>query len=154
MKILLVYYSWSGNTRKLAQKITSKVKCDVEEIYETGKRDKRWVFLTGGFEALFGGKSRIEKPKRNPSDYDFVLLGGPVWAGRISPAMRSYLFQCGKVGDYAVFMTEKGDDPSKALKDLKEMVGKEPAASLIVREKDIAGADIQGFLGKIMVKSP
>ena len=154
MKILLVYYSWTGNTRKLAQKITSKLKCDVEEIYEAGRRRGKLGFMIGGFQASLGMKSKIEKPKKSPADYDFVIIGGPVWADRISPAMRSYLSQCGKIGEYAIFMTKGGGDHTKALKNVEEIIGRGPASSLVVKEKDIAGADIRGFLDKIMAKSP
>lgn len=153
MKTLLVYYSWTGNTRKLAQKITSKLKCDVEEIYEKGKRKGKLNYVIGGFEAMFGMKSRIEKPKRNPSEYDMVLLGGPVWAGRITPALRSYLSEV-EIKRYGLFLSMGGKDCSEAVKAVQKITGKKPVSVLAVRQSEMAGVDIKPFLAQLKAKSP
>ena len=153
MRILLVYYSWTGNTRKLAQRITSRLKCDVEEIYEKEKRKGKMNYLVGGFQALFGMKSRIEKPKRNPSDYDLVLLGGPVWNGRITPAVRSYLSDV-KINDYACFFSTGRGGHEKSARMVAEIVGKKPKAILAVESNEIGNADISGFMERLKAKSP
>ncbi len=153
MKTLLVYYSWTGNTRKLAQKITSKLKCDVEEIYEKEKRKGKLNYVMGGFEALLGTKSRIEEPKRNPADYEMVLLGGPIWAGRITPALRAYLSKV-KINRYGLFLSMGGQDCSEAVKNVEEIIGKKPVSVLAVRQSEMANADIKPFLGKLKAKSP
>lgn len=154
MKTLLVYYSWTGNTRKLAQKITSKLKCDVEEIYEKGKRKGKLNYMVGGFQAMLGMKSRIEKPKRNPSDYDLVLVGGPVWAGRITPAIRAYLSEAGEVKQYALFFSMGGEDFSEAVKNTAKIFGKEPIATLAVKESQMSKTDISPFLEKLKARGP
>jgi flavodoxin len=154
MKTLLVYYSWTGNTRKLAQKITSKLKCDVEEIYEKHKRKGKLDYMVGGFQAMVGMKSGIEKPKKNPSDYDLVLLGGPVWAGRIAPALRAYLSQSKVIGNYAFFMSKGGGEHGKAVEGVETLTGKKPIAILAVKESELSEADISGFLQSLKAKSP
>ncbi len=154
MKTLLVYYSWTGNTRKLAQKITSKLKCDVEEIYEKNKRAGKIGFMLGGFQAVFGMKTDIEKPKKDPADYDLILIGGPVWAGRITPALRSYLAQTKNIKDYAYFCSKGGGEHDKAVGIVTELIGKKPKAVLAVKKSEVANADVSGFLEKLMPKSP
>jgi flavodoxin len=154
MKTLLVYYSWTGNTRKLAQKITSKLKCDVEEIYETKKRRGKLNYMIGGFQAVLGMKSSIEKPRKKPSEYDLVIIGTPVWAGRITPALRAYLSKAGTVPRYGLFMTKGGGDHSNAIKNMTGLAGGSPDAVLVVKESELPGADISGFLEKLKAKSP
>jgi flavodoxin len=154
MKTLLVYYSWTGNTRKLAQKITSKLKCDVEEINEKKKRKGKIGFMLGGFQAVFGMKTKIDKPKKDPSKYDLVLLGSPVWSGRITPALRSYISETNGISNYAFFCSKGGGEHGKAIDIVAKLVGKKPKASLAVKKSDIAKADVSPFLKKLMAKSP
>jgi len=56
-------------------------------------------------------------------DYDLVVVGSPVWAGKISPAIRTFLV----TNDFsnkqvAYFVTLGGDKAEKSLKNMKETV--------------------------------
>lgn len=56
-------------------------------------------------------------------DYDFIIVGSPVWAGKIAPAIRSFLVQ----NDFsdkqlALFVTLGGDKAEKALKNMKKAI--------------------------------
>ena len=55
--------------------------------------------------------------------YDFVVVGSPVWAGKITPAIRKFLvandFSDKKV---AFFVTIGGDKPEKTFRNIKETV--------------------------------
>lgn len=149
MRALLAFYSWSGNTRMLAQRISTSMKCDVEEIYERKRRKGRIGFIMGGFEAALGLKPPIDEPKKDPSGYDILIIGSPIWAGDISSPVRTYLSRAKGIKRVAFFCTQGGTDPGKAIKSLAKLCGKEPDAVLAVREKDIPGAEIQGFLESI-----
>ena len=50
-------------------------------------------YLKAGLEALFGIKSSIQSPQKDPADYDLVVLGTPVWNMSLTPAIRSYITQ-------------------------------------------------------------
>ena len=56
-------------------------------------------------------------------DYDFIIVGSPVWAGKIAPAIRTFLAK----NDFsdkqvAFFVTMGGDKPEKALKNMKKAI--------------------------------
>ena len=92
MKTLVVYYSKSGNTRRVAEEIAKALGAETEEIVEVGvKRTGILGFLRAGRGGMMREKSRIEAPKKKPGDFDLVFVGSPVWGWNLAPAVRSYL---------------------------------------------------------------
>ncbi len=92
-KSLVVYYSHDGNTRYIAERIASAVDADLAEIRPQDSRRRRglWKYLWGGMAAMMGREPPLFPLEKNPLDYDILFLGTPVWAGRCTPAMRSFL---------------------------------------------------------------
>jgi len=91
MKSLVVYYSRSGNSKFVAQKVAERLGADVEEVID--KKNRRgWIgFLTGGRDATLGKETQIEETRFLPNNYDLIVVGTPIWNGRPSPAIRTYL---------------------------------------------------------------
>lgn len=82
MKRLVVYFSQTGNTKKVAKQIANCLDSDIDEIIDKNKE---------GPEANFK-KDIIEiKYNKDPSKYDLVVFGSPVWAFGLPPAARTYL---------------------------------------------------------------
>lgn len=122
MKKLVVYYSRTGNTKFVAEKIANQLNADTCEIIDKKNRKGRLVFLTGGFAALREKLTKIEV-KKSIDDYDLIIVGSPVWAGKITPATRTFLVN----NDFsdkqiAFFVTLGGDKPKKALKNMKKII--------------------------------
>lgn len=93
MKTAVVYYSLEGNTKFAAEKIAEKVGAALIELrcvkeYPTGNVSK---FLWGGKSATFGEKPALLPYEFNAADYDAVILGAPVWAGKYAPPLRTFL---------------------------------------------------------------
>ena len=63
MKTLVAYYSRSGNTRFVAQKIAEGLDADLCEIVDKKNRNGKWVFLTGGYSAFREKLTEIEVTK-------------------------------------------------------------------------------------------
>ena len=61
MKTLVVYYSRSGTTAKLAERIAEELSADKERINCTKSYDGFWGYLRGGTTA-FAGSCRISRP--------------------------------------------------------------------------------------------
>jgi flavodoxin len=120
MGTLVVYYSRTGNTRFVAEKIAEHLNAETCEIVDKKKREGRLGFITGGYEATRKKLTDIEVSK-TIDNYDFVIIGTPVWAGKITPAIRTFI----KKNDFsgkqlACFVTLDGDNPEKTIKNLKE----------------------------------
>ncbi|XES78005.1 MAG: flavodoxin family protein [Candidatus Bathyarchaeia archaeon] len=119
MKSVVVYYSRTGNTKFIAETIAAQLCADLCEVTDKTKRDGKLTYLTGGFASLREKPTEIEVSKP-VGVYDLVVVGSPVWAGKIAPAIRTFL----KTTDLsqklvALFVTLGGDKPEHALQNMK-----------------------------------
>jgi flavodoxin len=123
MKSLVVYYSRSGNTRFVAEKISQKIGGDIEEIIDKKRRKGPLGFVIGGFDATRGRKTDIAEMKKSPRDYDLIVVGTPMWNKRITPAVRTYL-EDNKFSEkrVALFSTNNGSQSERVFKTLKEIM--------------------------------
>jgi flavodoxin len=142
MKILTTYYSKTGNTKKIAKKISEILKTDIDEIIDKTDRKgiKGWIF--GGRDAMREKDTEI-KYSKDPSKYDIVIIGTPVWAFTLTPAVRTYFKEnnANKLKNVAFFYT-CGGTPGKTLAEM-EKLSKKPIATLDIRDKEINSFDIK-----------
>jgi flavodoxin len=90
-KILVVYYSKTGNTKQVAEDIAKKLNADIEQIIDLKDRSGTAGYLEAKKDAIAGNLTKIDKIKKNPTDYDCVVIGNPVWYNTITPAIRTYI---------------------------------------------------------------
>jgi flavodoxin len=135
VKTLVVYYSKTGNTKYVAQKIAEQLKAELSEITDKQNRKGKLNFLKSGYESIKEKLTEIEVSKKI-DDYDFVIIGSPVWAGKIPPAIRTFLVKndFGRK-EIAFFVTVGGNKPQKALNAMKEIISPQnPIAELGITE--------------------
>ncbi len=154
MKTLIVYFSRSGVTRKAAEKISANLGADLEEITEKKNRKGIFGFLKSGMEAYTERLVTIDQPKHDASQYDLVVIGTPVWAGKMSSPVRSYIANNkDKLKSVAFFATLGGEDAQNTLAGLGEYAGKEPFSSVSIRaeevEKGTYASKVEDFLIKL-----
>ena len=75
----------------IAETISESLDCDIEEIVDKEKRGGILGYLKSGYEASRNKLSIIEDPKHDLSKYDLLIVGTPVWAGKMSVPLRTYL---------------------------------------------------------------
>jgi flavodoxin len=148
LKSLVVYYSRTGNARFVAETIAAEIGADIEEIIDLKKRGGAFGFLIGGFDAWRGKLTEIAPANKSPAGYDLVVIGTPVWGGRPTPAIRTYLKQNDLSGKkVAVFFARGGKKPqaieqTKALMPNSNCIGEfsitNPLADKEESEKQIA----------------
>lgn len=138
MKSLVAYYSRSNVTRKLAEDIASKIDADVEEIKPVKDYQGKIGFARGGKDALQEKIIDLETLKYDPQEYDVVYLGTPVWAGRSSNPLISYIKQNeGKFSDVKFFITAGGlNDFESTFKQLEKYT-KKPLKTLALTTKEV-----------------
>ena len=129
MKTLTVYYTRTGNARFVAEMIAAEVGADIEEVIDQKKRSGILGYLSGGRDARQGKETEIAPTTKSPADYDLIIVGTPVWAGRPTPAITTYLKKNDLSGKkVAVFFTQGGKKPQgidqiKALMPNSECIG-------------------------------
>ena len=95
MKKLVVFYSYTGNTKMIAENIQRKLNCDILEIkpvkpYST---DYQTVVDEEQNNSSVGKTPDIQKIDKNLNDYDEIIIGTPVWWYTIAPVIRTFLTQ-------------------------------------------------------------
>lgn len=84
-KGLVVYFSASGNTKKIAEMIAEEGGFDLHEIApekEYTKADLNWMDKKSRSSVEMNDKAfrpAIKKSDLNISDYDKILIGFPIW---------------------------------------------------------------------------
>ena len=122
MKILVAYYSRTGNTKFAAEKIAENLGADICEIVDKKNRHGRFIILTGGYAAIREKMTEIEQ-SQTVDGYDLIVVGSPVWAGKITPAVRTFFVKNNLSGkQIALFVTLGGDKPGKAIDNMKKLV--------------------------------
>ena len=139
MKILVVFYSRSGKTKKVAGKISELLKCEIEEIIDMKNRKGIPGFLSAGTDANLRKLTAIKEIKNNPSLYDMVIIGTPIWSSNISTPIRTYLSLCKEeFKKVAFFCTRLGSDSKKVFADMKNLSQKTPIALLELTSREVA----------------
>ncbi len=175
MKTLVVYYSRTGNTKKIAQEIAKKLKADVEEIKDlnenltpefakfeknmdetinTGKEPKIDVsknipelitYSMGVVKAMLGIGTRINTTK-DPAQYELVIIGSPVWCGKIPPAPAAYLKKNKNQFQKTAYFNTRGTSNLELFAEMEKISNKKPEATLIISRKEI---NTRKYSGKI-----
>ena len=141
-RILVVYYSRTGTTRKVAQSLAAALHGDIEEIVEAESRSGIFGYLRSVIEARRKIPSRIVAAVRDPLIYDLVVIGTPVWAWSLSSPVRAYLLaNKAKLPAVAFFCTLGGAGSEQAFGQMQQFVGKRPVDCLAVTAGDVASAN-------------
>lgn len=95
MKKLVVFYSYTGHTKMIAENIQRKFNCDILEIkpvkpYST---DYQTVVDEEQNNSSAGKTPDIQKIDKNINEYDEIIIGTPVWWYTIAPVIRTFLKQ-------------------------------------------------------------
>ncbi len=121
MKTLVVCYSLEGTTKEIAVEMAQAVPADLLELRPEKPYPKKGAvkYLVGGFDAFIKKDTPIQKIDKDPQEYDLVILGTPVWAGRPAPPMMRFMKENSLKGKMVgLFCTHQGA-PGKTLDILK-----------------------------------
>jgi flavodoxin len=122
LKSLVVFYSRTGNARFVAQTIAAQVGSDTEEVIDLKKRSGVIGFLRGGMDARRGKETEISPTQKSPADYDLIIVGTPIWDGRPTPAITTYLKKNNLSGKkVAVFFVQGGKRP-QGIEQIKALI--------------------------------
>lgn len=147
MRVLVLYYSNTGNTRKVAQALADGLGAELAEI--TCQTYLRWygpVAMAWDVFTLHRPPVIVVAPQH--AHYDLVLVGGPVWAARAAPPVLSGIGHLPDAGAVALFVTCSGDNPGSppepALAEMQAAAARPIAATEVFREADVRGPALAG----------
>ncbi len=124
-KILVSYFSASGNTKSVAEKICTAVSGDLFEIEPVDKYtddDLNWMNRNSrsSVEMRENIKPEIAKTVSNLDDYDTVCLGFPIWWYKEPTIIDKFLEENDMTGkNIYVFVTSGSSSIDSTYKSLK-----------------------------------
>lgn len=123
MKRLVVYFSYTGNTKMIAEKIAKELKCDIEEIIPVKPYSKNFDFVVSSTEDNEQTKKtpEIKKLIHNIEEYDEIVVGSPLWWYTITPPIRTFLKNNNFKGKKIVPFVTNAGWPGRATKEATEL---------------------------------
>lgn len=136
-RILVVYFSRSGSTARVASYLADELDADLDAIEEPRSRAGIGGYVRSAFEAVAKGLPTIQT-RRDPRDYDLVVLGTPVWGGTMASPVRSYIHEhnesLAKTAFFVVMGGRGGDD---TVREMQMACGVGARPSCVFRQEEV-----------------
>ena len=138
MKNLIVFYSRSGVTKQLAQKIAEKTGWEIIKLADSQPRQGFSGYMKACWQALTGKQTEIQTFNNDFSTYDCVVVGTPIWAGNMAPAVRTFLKQYqDKIKQLAFFCTMGGANDQGLFGKMAAAINRQSKATMAIRTKQV-----------------
>lgn len=153
-KILVAYFSWSGNTKSIAEKIYAKTGGDIFEIKPVTPYPSDYNETAYGI-AKEQKEKGIHPPINNMdvSSYDVVFVGTPAWWYTMAPPVMTFLAENNFEGKTIVpFVTHGGGGGYTIDKDMAKLAkGAKVAQPFVVYGRGGSGVDkdIQDWINNL-----
>jgi flavodoxin len=147
MKYLVAYYSRTGNNKTIGHAIAQALTADIDEIIDKKNRKGMLNWIRAGRDSMAEKLTKIEFQK-NPQDYETIIIGAPIWAGKPIPPLRTYLKEVDLKGKrVAFYICSGGEAYMEMFPLLKEMTPNcEHIATFGITEKCFKAGDYQNDL--------
>lgn len=129
MKTIIIYYSYTEKTKKLAYKLGSEMDADIFRIGKNIKPSTIKAFTLGSIKSLLKINPKIENIRSLLLGYEHIIIMGPIWAGKPAPALNSAFEQLPNNKNVSVYLTS-GSGKSQAKKDILSIL-KDKNAKLV-----------------------
>lgn len=140
-KVLIIYFSHSGNTRKVAYAIHEFVGGDISEIRSLKPYPSNYneVVEQAKRELHSGYQPQIKASLVDIALYDTIFVGSPNWWHTIAPPVISFLSQSDLSGKTIIpFVTHGGGGLGRSTADIAEICSE----STVLESFAVFGADI------------
>ncbi len=147
-KILVAYFSHSGNTREIAEQIHKSVGGDIFEIQavKTYPDDYDAVVEQAKQELNSGYKPALKTRIEDITSYDVVFIGFPIWWSTFPAPVKTFLSEYEFSGKTIVpFCTHEGSGLGRSVSDISRLCPK----STVLDGIAIRGSDVRTAHNKV-----
>ena len=153
-KTLIAFHSRTGYTRRVARALADRLNSDLDEIQIVQPLDGRIGYLMCAIEAMTGLAPALRPARKDPANYDLIVIGTPVWFWSLASPVRSWLDEHHlRSRRFGFFCTMGGSGASCVFSTMAELAGDKPVATMALTDHEIeAGADAQmdGFVRALL----
>ena len=137
-KVLVVVYSYTGTSRRVAQLLCSQQGWRLEEIAEVRARRGASGRLRCLLDSLFRRRPRISYDGPPPRDFDVVVLVSPIWGLHLAGPMRSFVARRrDHLPEVAVVSVMGGRGAPNAVAEIGRIVGRAPILSTAFTKREV-----------------
>ena len=122
MKTAVVFYSYDENCALIAEHIKARMNADLVRLRTKGekKRGKLAGFIAA-FAMVIQKRPALKPFDFDPTAYDLIIIGSPVWAGSPTPPIRTFLSQTGISGKKLALFVSHAGGMGRALEEFAAM---------------------------------
>jgi DNA-binding transcriptional ArsR family regulator/flavodoxin len=157
IRACVIFYSYSGITRGVAEGIRSASGCDLIEVTVKKPYTSFSVWTTGVLRSRKRVCDEIDPEEIDVNGYDLLIIGTPVWAGRATPAINAAVRALrGCEGKIAVVFTTSCGQPGETLPQLSDALsgrGVRVMAEISLDTDDTRNPDAGGELLRQIIGS-
>jgi len=139
-RILVVFYSRSETTAEFAGRLATELGGDHERLKEVDflRRAGPFGFLRSIVDVVRKRPAHLQPMTHPLADYDVVLIGTPVWAGRASTPVSTWLAQhWHEVRTTAFFCTMGARGSEDTFAQMKRLARRAPIATCAISARDM-----------------
>lgn len=147
-KILVAYFSHSGNTREIAMQINKGMDSDIHEIQpvQPYPQDYNAVVNQARQELNSRFKPVLKSKVDNIGQYDLIFIGYPNWCSTVPAPVRTFLLEYDFSGKtMAPFCTHEGSGLGRSVTDISKLCQK----SNVLKGFAIRGSSVKTAQNKI-----
>jgi hypothetical protein len=146
-KVLVVVYSWTGTSHRLAEAMSMSRQWAMAEIRDAkpGRTAGRCVI-----DSLLRRRPAIRYEGPDPLGFDAVVLISPIWVGRLAAPMRSFIADRAKSLPPAVVVSVMGGRGAPgALAEVSRLLRRAPTLDTAFTQREVedgsSGARVEAF---------
>lgn len=137
-KTLVVFFSRSGHTRRIAQALAQRLNAELEDLSVVQPREGPIGYAQSALEALAMMAPAIDPPLHDGSGHELVVIGSPVWCWSLASPVRSWLLRAQlQHARVAFFCTMGGSGAWRVFDAMSELAGQKPVATLALTEHEV-----------------
>ena len=147
-KILVAYFSHSGNTREIAGQIQANVGGELFEIVSADPypEDYEAVKDRAQRELIENSRPQLKTKVQNMESYDVVFIGYPIWWGTMPMPIATFLSEYSFHGKIIVpFSTHEGSRLGRSVTEIKRLCSQ----STIQEGLAVRGRDAKSSQGEV-----
>lgn len=138
-KLLVVYYSYGGNTEQIVNMIQKQKDCDVLKLEPLVPYTNDYQALVDEEESKMEQEEVVELKQYDIdiSKYSKIVLGTPVWWYTITPVMRSFLKQTDLIGKEVSAIITNGGFLGHTLEEIKKYTPLKSSMNIVFQGQDL-----------------